>query len=90
MDANPNQRQTDSELYYTLLSWSNSIYYKGEIKEVFEEADKEIPSVSTSYKKDPDAIYTSRAFKFSNLSKPTNSSLITSYLEKDENNEGIT
>ncbi len=42
-----------------------------------------------SYKKNPDAIYTSRAFTFNNLTKPINSSLITSYLEKDENNEGI-
>ncbi|CAG8676402.1 7866_t:CDS:2, partial [Funneliformis mosseae] len=28
-----------------------------------------------------------RAFTFKNLTKPINSSLITSYLEKDENNE---
>jgi len=63
-------------------------YYGREIKEAVEEADKEMPNISTSYKKDPDAIYTSRAFTFSNLPKPTNSSLITSYLEKDED-EGI-
>ena len=63
--------------------------YKGkEIKAMFEEADKEIPNISTSYEKDPDAIYTSRLFTFKNLSKPINSSIITSYLD-DENNEGI-
>jgi serine/threonine protein kinase len=56
--------------------------YKGkEIKAIFEEADKEIPNISTSYEKDPDAIYTSRAFTFKNLSKPVNSSFISQYLE---------
>ncbi|CAG8550990.1 5709_t:CDS:2, partial [Funneliformis mosseae] len=62
-------------------------YYGKEIKEAFEEADKEIPNISLSRNNNPDAIYTSRAFKFKNLTKPINSSLITSYLEKDENNE---
>jgi len=61
-------------------------YYGREIKEAFEEADKEIPNISTLYKKESDAIYTSRAFTFSNLPKPTNSSLIISYLENDNNN----
>ncbi len=59
-------------------------YYGREIKEAFEEADKEIPNMSTSYNKDPDAIYTSRAFTSRNLPRPINSSLIASYLEKDE------
>ena len=64
--------------------------YKGkEIKSMFEEADKEIPNISISYKKDPDAIYTSRMFTFSNLSKPVNSSIVTSqYLNDEENNKG--
>ncbi|CAG8516400.1 725_t:CDS:2 [Funneliformis mosseae] len=62
-------------------------YYGKEIKEAFEEADKEIPNISISRKTNPDAIYTSRAFTFKNLTKPINSSLNTSYLEKDENNE---
>ena len=62
--------------------------YKGkEIKAIFEEADKVIPNISTSYEKDPDAIYTSRLFTFSNLTKPINSPIITSYLN-EENNEG--
>ena len=56
-----------------------------DIKEAFEEADKEIPNISTSYKKNPDAVYTSRAFTFSNLPKPVNSSLMNSYLEEYEN-----
>ena len=61
--------------------------YKGkEIKAAFEEADKEIPNISTSYEKNSDAVYTSRAFTFSDLlPKPVNSSIITSYV----NNEGI-
>ncbi len=94
MNANPNQRPTASELYDILLFWCESVYYDAnvkqygyygrEIKEAFEGADEEIPNISTSYKKDPDAIYTSRAFTFSNLPKPINSFLITSYLEKDK------
>ena len=57
---------------------------------MFEEADKEIPNISTSYDKDPDAVYTSRLFTFSDLPKPVNSSIITtSYLDQEEDNEGI-
>jgi len=55
---------------------------------MFEEADKEIPNISTLHEKDPDAIYTSRAFTFSNLSKPVNSSAITTAYLDDENNKG--
>src|ERR1044071_9489385 len=81
MDANPNQRPTASELHDIFYFWC----YKGEeIKEAFKEADKEIPKISTSYKKNPDSVYTSRAFTFSNLPKPVNSSLMNSYLKKDE------
>ncbi len=81
MDANPNQRPTASELLDILYFWWDSNDGKWEIKKAFEEADKVIPNILTSYKKDPDVIYTSRAFTFSNLPKPTNSSLVTSYLE---------
>ncbi|CAG8439159.1 12771_t:CDS:2 [Funneliformis mosseae] len=99
MNANPNQRPEADELNDTIDFWHKSIfsekyddtkeygYYGKEIKEAFEEADKEIQSISISRKTNPDAIYTSRAFTFKNLTKPINSSLITSYLEKDENNE---
>jgi len=64
--------------------------YKGkEIKVAFEEADKEIPNISTSYEKNSDAVY--RAFTFSKLllPKPVNSSIITSYVNGEENNKGI-
>ncbi|CAB5361026.1 unnamed protein product [Rhizophagus irregularis] len=54
---------------------------------MFEKADKEIPNISTSYEKNPDAIYTSRLFTFSNLTKPVNSSIITDYLNDKENNK---
>ncbi|RGB37005.1 kinase-like domain-containing protein [Rhizophagus diaphanus] len=77
--------------------WDNSLRsneekeefgYKGkEIKALFEEANKEIPNISTSYEKHPDAIYTSRLFTFNNLTKPVNSSLITSYLDDEENSK---
>ncbi|EXX75458.1 kinase-like domain-containing protein [Rhizophagus irregularis DAOM 181602=DAOM 197198] len=69
MNVNPNQRQTANELFEIFKFWCNcNVYqekdnfdYKGkEIKAIFEEADKEISNISTSYKKDPDAIYTSK------------------------------
>jgi len=98
MNANSNQRPTANELYDILNFWYSSSVgnhlnrekfgYRGkEIKIMFEEADKEIPNISTSYKKDPDAVYTSRAFTFSNLTKPVNSSIITSYLDEENNEE---
>ena len=104
MNADPSQRPTASELFDILEFWYLSIGeydetekyqeeekfgYKGkEIRAMFEEANKEIPNISTSYDKDPDAIYTSRVFTFSNLTRPVNSSIITStYLNDEENNE---
>src|SRR5436189_293788 len=89
MNATPNQRPTANELYDILDFWYHCTYdddylemekfdYKGkEIKAMFEEADKEIPNISTSYQKNPDAVYTSRVLTFNNLSKPVNSSMIT-------------
>ncbi|CAB4430431.1 unnamed protein product [Rhizophagus irregularis] len=56
-------------------------------KKLAYKSDKEIPNISTSYEKHPDAIYTSRLFTFNNLTKPINSSLITSYLDDEENNK---
>jgi len=94
MNANSDQRPTASELYDIFGFWRKSIYhydscesdkkygyYGREIKEAFGKADKEISNISTLYKRDPDAVYTSRAFTFNDLPTPTNSSLITSYLE---------
>lgn len=66
MNANPNQRPTAIELFDILYFWRNCTYsetyleyleikkfgYKGkEIKDMLEEADKEIPNISTSYEK---------------------------------------
>ncbi|UZO25572.1 uncharacterized protein OCT59_017837 [Rhizophagus irregularis] len=98
MNANSNQRPTAKELYDIIDFWDDSFnkdnqekeefgYKRKEIKAMFEEADKEIPNISTSHKKNSDAIYTSRLFSFNNLTKPVNSSIITSYLDDDENNE---
>ncbi|CAB4432832.1 unnamed protein product [Rhizophagus irregularis] len=91
MNADSNQRPTVNELYEILDCWcdyeGNEKYgYKGEeLKAVFKEADKEIPNISTLCEKDPDAIYTSRAFTFKNLSKPINSSFIaTTYLDNKD------
>ena len=100
MNADPDQRPTANELYDIVDFWYFSIGNYDEIEKFgckrkditasFEEADKEIPNISTSYDKDPDAIYTSRVFNFSNLTRPVNSSIITStYLNDEENNEGM-
>src|SRR5207247_3674491 len=57
MNANPNQRPKANELNQILLLWYHSIYgkivgYKGKkIKDIFQEADKEIPNISISYEK---------------------------------------
>ncbi|GBB89031.1 hypothetical protein RclHR1_01570003 [Rhizophagus clarus] len=99
MDAKPDQRPTASELYVIFDFWHNSFniimdmeekefgYKRKEIKAIFEEADKEIPNISTSYEKNPDAIYTSGVFTFDNLSNPVNSSIITSYLDEEDNKD---
>ena len=85
MNAISNQRPTAEELYNELESWKDKIDYQGnETEIVFKEADEEIPNISTSYEKNPDAIYISRMFTFNNLSNPVNSSIVTSYLEEDE------
>ncbi|CAB4443614.1 unnamed protein product [Rhizophagus irregularis] len=101
MDVNPDQRPAADELLDILAVWDGCTrrnenqeeekfgYKRKQIKAMFEEADKEIPNISTSYEKNSDAIYTSRVkFTFSNLSKPINSSIITSlYLNDEENNK---
>ncbi|RGB29610.1 hypothetical protein C1646_766420 [Rhizophagus diaphanus] len=69
MNANPNERPAVEELRIIFGFRYNSIQcnednkekygYKGnEIKATFEEADKEIPNISTSYEKNSDAVYT--------------------------------
>ncbi|CAB4430521.1 unnamed protein product [Rhizophagus irregularis] len=100
MNANSNQRPTAEELDDITLFWycssrgdkeyqeDEKFGYKGkEVKAMFKKADKEIPNISTSYEKNPDAIYTSRLFTFNNLTKPVNSSIITDYLNDKENNK---
>ncbi|CAB4474427.1 unnamed protein product [Rhizophagus irregularis] len=99
-NANSNERPTAKELLDRIDFWNDSNYnphgdeveefgYKGkEIRAAFEEADKEIPNISTLYKKNSDAVYTSRAFTFSNLlPKPVNSSIITSYINEENNKD---
>src|SRR4051812_28885946 len=96
MDANPNQRPKADELNEILHFWHQSINNYKKYKDIKEYEyygkvkmkHKEIPYISISRKTNPDAIYTSREFSFKNLTKPINSSLITSYLEKDGDNEG--
>ncbi|POG79133.1 kinase-like domain-containing protein [Rhizophagus irregularis DAOM 181602=DAOM 197198] len=88
MYAIPDQRPTANELFDILQVWYLSCTNnEEEIKAIFEEADKEIPNISTTYEKNPDAVYTSRLFTFSNLPKPINSPIITSYLNEEENKD---
>ncbi|CAB4474422.1 unnamed protein product [Rhizophagus irregularis] len=65
MNENPNERPTAEELFDIFNFWLDSIRgrkdeeecfsCKGkEIKDAFEEADKEIPNISTSYEEDSD------------------------------------
>ncbi|CAB5356064.1 unnamed protein product [Rhizophagus irregularis] len=73
MDANPDQRPTASKLWNILNFWHDctkydkyqeeeKFGYKGkDIKVTFEEADKEIPNISTLDEINPNAIYISRA-----------------------------
>jgi serine/threonine protein kinase len=96
MDANPNDRPAANKLFKIIEFWSTSITTKDydhkvdqkqkEIKAMFEEGDKNIPNISISHEKDPDAIYISKAFTFSNLPKPVNSPVVISYIN---DNEGI-
>ena len=96
MNANPNQRPKADELNQILLLWYHSIYceifgYEGKkIKDIFQEANKEIPNISTLFEKFSNTMHASQVFTFGNLPKPVNSSTINSYLEEDHvNNEGI-
>src|SRR5581483_4464528 len=94
MNADPSQRPTAKKLHKIYKFWYDSIgkydetekfgYKRKEVTALFKEADKEIPNISTSYNKDPDAIYTSRVFTFGDLTRPVNSSIITSTYLNDE------
>ncbi|GBC32269.2 kinase-like domain-containing protein [Rhizophagus irregularis DAOM 181602=DAOM 197198] len=79
---NGNLRSILSNDFNNIILWI--IRTRNEIKAAFEEANKEIPNISTSYEKNSDAVFTSRAFTFSNLlPKPVNSSIITSYVNNE-------
>ncbi|GES74546.1 kinase-like domain-containing protein [Rhizophagus clarus] len=93
MNAHPKERPTAKDLEWIFYFWSSSGdrtehsgHKKKEIQVAFEEADKEIPNISTSYEKDSDAVYTSRAFAFSNsLPEPSNSYFLTAHINNREN-----
>ncbi|GBC02776.1 hypothetical protein RclHR1_04810007 [Rhizophagus clarus] len=98
MNAIPDQRPTAEELCNILEFWHECYdekykkkerfgYKVKDIKSMFEEADKEISNISTSYEKNSDAIYTSRVFSFNNLSEPNNPSINNSLYQNEEENE---
>ena len=72
MDANPNNRPTAEEIYVDFQHNSELI------KKEFEEMDKiEFdPSTNTEIAH-PNAVYTSRLLKFTNLPQPINSNIVT-------------
>ncbi|PKC65878.1 kinase-like protein [Rhizophagus irregularis] len=61
MDANLKHRPKADELRKIFSYWNDLMsdydHSGREIKAIFEEADREIPNISTSYEKDPDAIH---------------------------------
>jgi serine/threonine protein kinase len=79
-------KKTNLVHYHSSIENKKYGYKRREVKAIFEEADKEIPNISSTYEKDPNAIYTSRAFTFKNLSKPINSAFITKSYLNDEGN----
>ncbi|CAB4494512.1 unnamed protein product [Rhizophagus irregularis] len=96
MNSNPKQRPKADELNKILIFWYHSINgemfsHKGsEVETIFEEADREIPSIPTSYGKNTNiVVHTSQIFSFRNLPNPSNSSIVNSYFEENMDNEGI-
>ncbi|CAB5360115.1 unnamed protein product [Rhizophagus irregularis] len=102
MSSNPAKRPTVEELDNVLKFWYRSILsdqcykerelfgYKGnEIKAMFKDSDEEIPVISTSYRKNPYAIYISRAFDFTNLLKPIGRSIISYRLSSEKYNNRL-
>ncbi|UZO26765.1 uncharacterized protein OCT59_018978 [Rhizophagus irregularis] len=93
MNANSIERPTADELYQVVNLWNDILngkvlgYVGKEIKVMFEDADKEIPNISTLYEKNPDAELTCQEFTFSDFPKPVNSSIITSYIDEIYNEE---
>jgi serine/threonine protein kinase len=84
MSPNLEHRPTANELCNILNVWHNCEivdYERKFIKREFEKADKEIPNISSLYKKNPKAIYYSREFTFSNLPKSVNLFITISYLK---------
>jgi serine/threonine protein kinase len=93
MNANSNERPKANELYRVLNFWNDILYngkilgYEEKIQDIF---NKKIPNISTLYEKNPDAIYISREFTFSNLITPVNSpAVISHYLRGNTNDKGI-
>ncbi|RGB41717.1 kinase-like domain-containing protein [Rhizophagus diaphanus] len=102
MSSNPAKRPTVEELNNVLKFWYRSILsdqcykereffgYKGnEIKAMFKDSDEEIPVISTSYRKNPYAIYISRAFDFTNLLNPIRRSIISYRLSSEKYNNRL-
>ena len=84
MDANPDKRPTAEKLGEIIEFWRNSFdsskyYYKSKsIREEFEEMDKiEFDPSTITATVHPNAVYTSRLLKFTNLPQPVNSNTVT-------------
>ena len=93
MDANPDDRPTTDEIYKTIKSWYDVLVvrFNGEldddpIRNEFEKMDniKFDPSTITATVH-PNAVYTSRLLKFTNLPQPVNSNTVTIIGNNDGN-----
>ncbi|PKC60862.1 hypothetical protein RhiirA1_444712 [Rhizophagus irregularis] len=95
MNSNPKQRPKADELSKILIFWYHSINgemfsYKGsKVEAIFEEDNKELREIPSTYGKNHSNIYISQEFSFSKLPNPSNSSITNSYFEEDMNDEGI-
>ena len=80
MDADPNKRTTVKEICEIIRTWYNPINGSLEviIRNEFEEMDKiEFDPSTITATVHPNAVYTSRLLKFTNLPQPINSNKVT-------------
>ena len=89
-DADPEKRPTADEILKIITFWNDAIKFNiysyseeqldelGEIRKIFEEADKKPFNPSTiTATVHPNAVYTSRLLNFTNLPQPVNSNKVT-------------
>src|SRR5436305_6353119 len=82
MDANPDKRPTTEEIHKIIKSWYHSPSNE------FKEMDKiKFDSSTITATVHPNAVYTSRLLKFTNLPQPVNSNTVTIIGNNDGNHQ---